>query len=534
MGCSEVEDRKVRNGMHSIRMFFKKLAKLFFNRILYVIIAASLQVAWLIVVFVKLGNYSGYLEIGTKIISITVVLIILKGEMNPSYKLLWFFLILAIPIFGLTMLFFVGETRLTSRVNIQYKKIISGEKAYLPEVPETRAKLLAVDPEAARQSLYIRDWAEAPLWEGTTARYFNMGDDMFPVLVEEIEKARHFIFMEFFIINYGIMWNTILDLLEEKVRQGVDVRLIYDDFGCMTTLPVNYYREIREKGIKCEVFNPFRLIANIVHNNRDHRKFCIIDGVVGFTGGINLSDEYINRRSRFGTWKDTAVMLRGEAVSNMTAMFLQMWSIVTERTDKVGYGDYMPHTFHPEPFESEGFIQPFGDSPLDGEAVAENVYLSMICQAKDYVYICTPYLIIDNEMMTALCLAAKSGVDVRILTPGIPDKKLIFLLTRSYYTQLIRAGVKIYRYLPGFLHAKSFVCDDKTAVCGTINLDFRSLYLHFEDGVWFYGNHVVFEVKDDYLQTLQSSARVTLEECLSRSLIIRMVQTSLRLLAPLL
>ena len=517
-----------------VRMFFKKLAKLLFNRILYVIIAASLQVAWMIVLFVKLGHYSGYLEVGVKVISITVCLIILKGELNPSYKLLWFFLILAIPIFGLTMLVFVGETRLTSRVNIQYKKIISGEKAYLPEEADTRKKIEQLDPMASRQSVYIRDLAEAPLWERTQARYFSMGDDMFPVLLHEIEQAEHFIFMEFFIINYGIMWNTILDLLEKKVQQGVDVRIIYDDFGCMTTLPVNYCQEIRKKGIKCEVFNPFRLIANIVHNNRDHRKFCIIDGYVGFTGGINLSDEYINRMSRFGTWKDSAVMLRGEAVSNMTAMFLQMWSIVTERKEKVGYGDYMPHVYHPEPFESEGFVQPFGDSPLDGEAVGENVYLSIISHAKNYVYICTPYLIIDNEMMTMLCLAAKSGVDVRILTPGIPDKKLVFLLTRSYYIPLIRAGVKIYKYLPGFLHAKSFVSDDKVAVCGTINLDFRSLYLHFEDGVWIYGNHVVDEVKQDFLRTLSASAQVTLEECLSRSLIIRMLQTSLRLLAPLL
>ena len=520
--------------MNSFRMVLKRLKKLLFNRILYVIIAASLQVAWLVILVHKLKGYSVIFEIGIAAVTLLVVLDVLKGEQNPAYKLLWTFLILGIPIFGLAMYLFVGETRLTSRVVYRYKKTIEGENAYPEEDPVIRRQLERIDPTAAKQSIYIRKSSKAPLCKNTMVQYFRMGDDMFPVLIEELEKAGHFIFIEFFIINYGYMWNTVLEILERKVAQGVDVRLIYDDFGCITTLPVNYAETLRRKGIKCEVFNPFRLLANIVHNNRDHRKFCIIDGYVGFTGGINLADEYINRKERFGTWKDTAVMLKGDAVGNMTAMFLQMWSIVREPPGKVGYENYMPGVYHPEPFASEGFIQPFGDSPLDGEPIAENVYLSIIGQARRYVYICTPYLIITNEMATSLCLAAKSGIDVRILTPGIPDKKLVFLLTRSYYMQLIKAGVTIYKYLPGFLHAKSFVCDDKVAVCGTINLDFRSLYLHFEDGVWMYGSHVVGEIKEDFLKTLEDSAVVTMEECRNRSLIIRMIESVLRLLAPLL
>ena len=222
---------------------------------------------------------------------------------------------------------------------------------------------------------------------------------------------------------------------------------------------------------------------NIIQNNRDHRKLCIIDGWVGFTGGINLADEYINQKARFGHWKDTAVMLKGEAVWNMTVMFLHMWAVIGRSEESIDYEAYFPHRYHEGEFESDGFVQPFCDTPLDEEVVGEDVYLNIINKAKKYVYICTPYLIIDNEMMTALCLAAKSGVDVRIMTPGIPDKKLVFILTQSYYRQLLEAGVKIYEYQPGFLHAKSFVSDDEIGVVGTINLDYRSLYLHFEDGV---------------------------------------------------
>lgn len=314
----------------------------------------------------------------------------------------------------------------------------------------------------------------------------------------------------------------------------MDVRLIYDGFGCLTTLPHKYYEELRKKGIACQVFNPFRPLLNIIQNNRDHRKLCIIDGWVGFTGGINLADEYINQKERFGHWKDTAVMLKGEAVWNMTAMFLHMWAVVSRSDESIDYETYFPHRYHGEEFESDGFIQPFCDTPLDEEIVGEDVYLNIINKAKDYVYICTPYLIIDNEMMTALCLAAKSGVDVRIMTPGIPDKKLVFLLTQSYYKQLLEAGVKVYEYQPGFLHAKSFVCDDEIGVVGTINLDYRSLYLHFEDGVWIYKNRVIQDIKDDFVQTMEYCHQVDLDFCLNRSLGVRMMQNIFRVFAPML
>ena len=272
----------------------------------------------------------------------------------------------------------------------------------------------------------------------------------------------------------------------------------------------------------------------LILNNRSHRKICVIDGHTGFTGGINLADEYINRKKRFGHWKDTAVMLKGEAVWNMTAMFLHMWTVVTGSKDIPDFENYLPHKYHPDPFESDGFVQPFCDSPLDGEVVGENVYMNIINRAKHYVYICTPYLIIDNEMMTALCLAAKSGVDVRIMTPGVPDKKMVFLLTQSYYEQLLEAGVRIYEYQPGFLHAKSFVCDDEIAVVGTINLDYRSLYLHFENGIWMYKNEVIRDILQDFVETLNYCDPISIDFCKNRNIFIRGFQSILRLFAPML
>ena len=330
------------------------------------------------------------------------------------------------------------------------------------------------------------------------------------------------------------MWRTILDILEQKAAQGVDVRLIYDGFGCLTTLPYKYDKFLREKGIQCKVFNPFRPVLNIIQNNRDHRKICVIDGKTGFTGGINLADEYINQKERFGHWKDTAVMLKGDAVWSMTMMFLHMWNVVNGIQTPIDYAAHSPHAYHPEEFEGSGVVQPFTDTPLDGETLGENVYLNIINRAKRYVYICTPYLIIDNEMMTALCLAAKSGVDVRIMTPGVPDKKMVFLLTQSYYAQLIEAGVKIYEYQPGFLHAKSFVCDDEIAVVGTINLDYRSLYLHFEDGVWIYKNDVIRDILEDFLETMHYCDPISLEFCKNRNIFVRGFQSILRVFAPLL
>ena len=351
-------------------------------------------------------------------------------------------------------------------------------------------------------------------------------------MLAALESAEHFIFLEYFIIEEGHMFHQIEDILEKKVKEGVEVRLIYDDVGCIGTLPPRYYKQLQKKGIKCAAFNPFRPLLSVIMNNRDHRKIFVVDGAVGFTGGINLADEYINEVKRFGYWKDTGVRIEGEAVWSLTSMFLSMWNYIVHSTED--YSRFMPAQHQKAPFENDGFVQPYGDSPLDHESVGENIYLNIINRAKNYVYIFTPYLIIDHEMLTALCNAAKDGVDVRIVTPGIPDKKMIFLLTQSYYAPLIQSGVKIYQYTPGFIHAKCFVCDDEIATVGSVNLDFRSLYLHFECGVFFYRSAVVAQVKEDCLNTFVCSEQMTAEFCRNRPVPVRLLQSVLRLLAPLL
>lgn len=519
--------------MNLIIMPLKKIAKLLFNRIFYVAVALLLQLVWVFLFVWELAGYSQYISLAITVLSIVMVLWILNKRINPSYKLGWTMLIMAFPVFGLLLYLLFGHSRIAEEMQKRYTRVQEDSIPYLQSDPRVCRKIQEEDPSAAVQSEYICRHSVYPVYEHTKAEYFQVGDDMFPVLVKELEQAEHYIYIEYFIINDGVMWRTILDILEQKAAQGVDVRLIYDGFGCLTTLPHKYYEELQKKGIKCQVFNPFRPILNIIQNNRDHRKLCIIDGWVGFTGGINLADEYINQKERFGHWKDTAVMLKGEAVWNMTVMFLHMWAVIGRSEESIDYEAYFPHRYHEGEFESDGFVQPFCDTPLDEEVVGEDVYLNIINKAKKYVYICTPYLIIDNEMMTALCLAAKSGVDVRIMTPGIPDKKLVFILTQSYYRHLLEAGVKIYEYQPGFLHAKSFVSDDEIGVVGTINLDYRSLYLHFEDGVWIYRNRVIQDIKDDFIQTMEYCRQIEPEFCLNRNIGLRIMQNIFRAFAPL-
>ena len=514
--------------------FFSRVSKLLFNKIFYVALSMIAQIAWFVLLFIVLMRYSPYITIVIEIMAVLTVLRIVNRYINPSYKLAWSITILAIPVFGLTLYLLLGQSRFRKAMA---RRIVAVDREGVPSMQQDRTVRLEMeklDAAVSNQSSYIADSSGYPVYRDTSAEYFQVGEDMFPVLVRELDKAEKYIFIEYFIINDGVMWETILDILIRKARQGVDVRLIYDGFGCLATLPSGYYKKMREMGIQCVVFNPFRPILNIVANNRDHRKICVIDGWTGFTGGINLADEYINRKNRFGHWKDAAVMLKGGAVWSMTVMFLKMWSVINREDEPIPYQDYRPDKADHEPVSSSGFVQPFSDSPLDNETVSEYVYLNIIHHAKKYVYICTPYLIIDNEMITALSLAAKSGVDVRIMTPGTPDKKLVFLLTQSYYEQLLMAGVRIYVYQPGFLHSKSIVCDDELAVVGTINLDYRSMYLHFEDGVWMYRNNVVHEIRQDFMDTLDVCEKVSLEFCRDRKWPVKAMQGLLRLVAPML
>ena len=512
-------------------MILKKIAKLLFNRVFYVIFAMAVQLGWLLTIFLRLAGYSRYMSFILDVISILVVLKIVNRKINPSYKLAWTMLILCLPIFGLVLYLVFGSSRIAAYMQDRFNEMLMKSGNLLQTDPEIHDLLEAEDISACNQSDYIYHNAGYPIHGNTTAEYFQVGDDMFPVLVRELEQAQHYIFIEYFIIHDGVMWRTILDILERKVQEGVDVRLIYDDMGCLTTLPHKYYETMRSKGIKCQVFNPFRPLLNIIQNNRDHRKFCIIDGYVGFTGGVNLADEYINQKQRFGHWKDTGLRLYGEGVYSLTLMCLELWNAFYNTNDNCK--KYLPHRYHPEPFPTDGYVQPYCNSPFENETLAQDIYLDLLYQAKEYVYIFTPYLAIDDEMQHALCMAAQRGVDVRLVTPGIPDKRVVYSLTRSYYEPLIRAGVRIYEYTPGFIHAKSYLVDDRIGIVGTINMDYRSLYLHMECAAMLVECSALQKMKLDCVVTIEKSRRVTLQDCKRRRHSL-LWQAILRTISPLL
>ncbi|MDD6772012.1 MAG: cardiolipin synthase [Inconstantimicrobium porci] len=509
----------------------KNTFKVMFSRIFIVASLITLQVVGLIYAFIRLSYLFAYIYAGFLVLGILSMLWIISRNENTSYKLAWVIAVLGLPVGGVILFLIFGKSNLSKEFRIKTEDIYNKTIKFLKQDDSIREEIRQMDMNVAKQSEYITRTSAFPIYKNTFTQYLSPGEVKFEKIIEELKKAKHYIFIEYFIIEEGFMWDSVLDILIKKVREGVDVRVIYDDFGCICKLPHHYDEKLRELGIKCVVFNPVTPVVTVRHNTRDHRKILVIDGHTGFTGGINLADEYINRVERFGHWKDASIMLKGDAVWSLTVMFLQTWNFYNNFIED--YDNYRPEKFKVEEIESDGYVQPYGDSPLDNERLGEFTYLNMINRAKDYIYINTPYFIVDNEITTALELAAKSGVDVRIVTPCVPDKWYVHILTRSYYEQLISVGVKIYEYTPGFIHSKTFVCDDELGVVGTINLDFRSLYFHFECGIWLYKTKSVMEIKEDFLKTLDVCHEVTLEECRNVKWYIRIIRSFLRVFAPL-
>ena len=507
----------------------KKILRFITQRVVITALLIVLQALLLFGFIWKLDNYFVYFYAGSVLLSLLITLGIINSKSNPAYKIAWLIPILLFPVFGGLVYLLFGSDR-TGRYLRKKLRGIGTEMDNVIGEAHRRSGAEELPPDAANQSRYISHCAYCPPYQNTTTEYLPLGEVKFERMVEELKKAKHYIFLEYFIIQEGKMWNTILDILRQKAAEGVDVRVIYDDMGCIMILPTGYDRTLEQMGIKCRIFNPFVPILSSRFNTRDHRKICVIDGNVGFTGGINLADEYINAYEKHGHWKDTSILLKGEAVFNLTVMFLSMWDYLDGTTGKTDYSRYYPTVWDEN---AKGYVQPFADNPLDDEAVGETVYLNLINKAKRYVYITTPYLILSSEMLTALTSAAKCGVDVRIITPHIPDKWYVHAVSRSHYQPLIEAGVKIYEYTPGFIHAKTFVVDDDYAVVGTINLDYRSLYLHFECAVWMYQTPSVAQVRDDFFKTQQISQEITLEECRSLSFPRRLGRSVLRVFAPL-
>jgi cardiolipin synthase len=508
----------------------KRILKLAFSRVAFVALFMIVQIIVIVMTLTYFTNTLAYFYTFFLILSLLAVVYILNDDGNPAFKIAWIIPILVLPIFGTPLYFMFGRTRLTENQRARVMNIQSRYESAVAPINSRNRELAGLSRDAQLQSGYLERIASAPVYTRTETEFFPLGDDLYPVLLQELEKAQKFIFLEYFILAPGKMWDSVLDILVRKAAQGVDVRVIYDDMGCIMTLPRSYRKKLEKLGIQCCVFRRFRPVLSGSFNYRDHRKICVIDGGVAFTGGINLADEYINAIERFGHWRDTAVVLRGDAAYSFTAMFLSMWDYIRHCDDDFSL-------FLPDPAAlpetGDGFVQPYSDSPMDNEAVGEAAYINMISRAKNYVYITTPYLVVGSEMMSALETAAKSGVDVRIITPGIPDKKIVFAATRSYYTSLIRAGVRIYEYTPGFIHSKTFVSDDEYGICGTINMDYRSMYLNYECAAWMYRSKAVLQIRDSFTGILPVCTEITAEYCRSRSGLTRLVQSLLRVFAPI-
>ncbi len=511
------------------------------KRLIIAAILFALQLAVLIWALYKMNAFVLTSYVIFQLIGSAIVVRIVLNNQNPSYKIAWIALILLVPVLGLVFFVMWGRGSYPKKIKKVLPEIAQMSVPLYKHSKETERLLVDNHPNQERTMNYLRN-AGFPVYKNTRVSYYEVGDTFFPDLIEDVKKAKKFIFLEFYILSEGGLWQEIYAVLKQKVQEGVEVRVLYDDFGCITCLPKHFDKELRALGIKTASFNVIKpVVNNFYMNYRNHQKICVVDGNIGYTGGANIADEYVNTVEAFGHWKDTGVRLEGQGVWSLTVNFLQMWEYSDYNkknfSQKAEYNQYMPdEIFCKEQTATSGFVQPFADGPLrtPGENEAESVYLQMINTAKKYIYITTPYLVIDNEMIMALRLAAKSGVDVRLITPGIPDKGYVHLVTQSYYGILMSAGVKIYEYLPGFIHAKSIVIDDEAAVVGTINMDFRSFYLHFENGVWMCGNEAVDDIYNDFINTLDYCEEIDYNVWRKRPWYKKVAQGFLRLFAPLL
>ncbi len=513
-----------------MKAHMRKLLKIFTSRVVVVGLALLVQLSWYLLFLNRLANYSIVVNGFFRVLSVIILLYLIRKDENSAYKIAWMILIMVIPLLGGILYVMIGNKKPGKKLAAKMAVVKDSMTDALKQNEDILQEIEEQDARVAGNIRYIGNYGPYPAWKNTTVEYFPVGEKMFDAMLKDLQAAKHYIYLEYFIIAEGVMWDMILEILERKVKEGVDVRLIYDDVGCVSLLPIHYTKIMESKGIKCMAFNRFVPFLSLAMNNRDHRKILVIDGHTAYNGGINLADEYINRKMRFGHWKDTGVRIHGEAVYNFSMMFLEMWNAFRE--PETDFKAFDPHRWHPEPFESDGYVVPYSDTPLDFEELGENVYINILNQAKNYVYIATPYLLISDEMENALCTAAKRGVDVRILMPGIPDKPMVFYMAKSYYPPLLRAGVKIYEYTPGFVHAKSYVCDDRIATVGTINMDFRSLYLHFECGTLLYGCKAVMDVKKDMEECFPKCHEVTMGDC-RQGVIGDLLTSVLRVLAPL-
>lgn len=525
-----IKERKSMKEQSTKAVAKKKFFKMVFSRAGIFVILILVQMLIFLGIPYYLKEYATFIYSVMSLMEIIVLVYIINTEGNPAFKLSWILCVMAVPVVGTIFYIYVHLQLETRFVQNRLAALRMETEPYMDQDQKITDALWEGKSANAQLSYYLSHQLGFPTYRNTEAEYFPVGEAKFTSMIKELEKAEKFIFMEYFIVEEGIMWNTILEILKRKAAEGVEVRFMYDGMCAFDLLPYSYPKKLQKYGINCKMSNKIRPFVSTIQNNRDHRKICVIDGQVGYVGGVNLADEYINEKERFGHWKDTAVLLRGDAVQSLTMIFLQMWDVDMRGVEP--YGKYLTKkadTLN----EKLGYVIPYADSPFDHENVGEEVYFHILNHAKKYVHIMTPYLILDNEMLTTLIRAAKSGIEVIIIMPHIPDKWYAFAVAKTYYKELIEGGVQIYEYAPGFVHAKVFVSDDDTATVGSINLDFRSLYLHFENGVFIYDNPEVQKVEEDFQNTLAKCHKVTVTEVRNRGVFMKVAGQVLRLVAPL-
>lgn len=507
------------------------LFRIIFGRTAIILSLLLVQVLCIIGIgSIWLQEYMGYFYIGYLILLILIVQYIINEDSIPEMQLSWAILVLAVPVIGVP-LFLIVKFQVGNRIlNGRLQKILTETEHYAREDAAVKKTLAREKISFGGMASYLRRNGGFPVCANTKVTYFPIGEDMFTSMLEDIKRAKKFIFLEYFIVQEGYMWGRILNILQKKIREGVEVRLIYDGMCSLSLLPYNYPKKLAALGIDCKVFSPIRPVISTHYNNRDHRKILSVDGKIAYTGGVNLADEYINRKVRFGHWKDAAIRMEGDAARSFTLMFLQMWAV-----DSIKIEDFSPYLdVECQVMEkAQGFVIPYCDSPLDSEQVGESVYIDMISRATESVHIMTPYLILDERMIHTITYAAKRGVDVALVLPHIPDKPTAFSLAHSHYPQLLQSGVKIYEYKPGFVHSKVVICDGQSAVVGTINFDFRSLYLHFECAAFLYGMDEIAKMEDDFQETKGKSVQIHLGDCKKESVWRRLEGRVLKLVAPL-
>lgn len=498
------------------------------SRLVFIIPALALQVFWIVVLIRWLSPYSAVISTVLSVLATLFVLYLTSKRDEPSYKILWLIVILSAPVLGAVLYLILGNKR-TGR---PLKRQLEAARKRMGKPPETESRIIEAvaseDMRMAQTMKYTEKMSGFPVYENSSAKYYKCGEDLFFDYIDELKKAERYIYIEYFIIESGFMWDSILEILTEKAKNGVDVRVIYDDLGSFGTLPSRYNLELIDSGIKCIKFNPFVISVTGRLNNRDHRKITVIDGKVAFSGGINLADEYINKIHRFGYWKDIGYRVTGPAVNSFTYMFAEFWNGFSLET--------IPQKFveekAPAPEVPDGYILPYYDSPANQYHTSNVLFAEILAKSEKYAWFYTPYLMMGDELNNAFIHAAERGVDVRIIMPGIPDKKLIFRISRSYYRPLLEAGVKIYEYTPGFVHAKACLSDDVTGTVGSVNLDYRSLYLHFECNSLFYKASMLSDLKADLEESMSKSREITLGDTKGNALH-EMINVILRLFAPL-